>query len=55
MSRDFLVVAVIVLVLGLILQQAILGHAVQVLEEKLDEIYENAEQNGGWVLIRRKD
>ena len=55
MSKDFYKVAAIVLTLGLVLQQAILGNAVRKLEAVITEIEQLAAQQGdeqgGWVFI----
>ena len=50
-GRDFFVVLSIVLALGLILQMALMGNAMKKLEDRLTEIYETAQQQGGWIFI----
>jgi hypothetical protein len=50
-GRDLWVVAAIVLLLFCILQQALMGNAMAKLEARLTEIYETAQQQGGWIFI----
>lgn len=55
MSRDFWAVAAIVLLLFAIMQQAVMGNALARLEAVLEEIYQQAEEGGGWVLIEFRE
>jgi len=48
-------ICTIVLGLGIILQQAILGYAIRMLMDNMTEIEEVAEQQGGWVYFPAMD
>lgn len=50
-GKDFFVVLSVVLGLGLILTLAMAGNTQKKLEDKLDEIYETSQKQGGWIFI----
>ena len=54
-GKDFFMVLSLVLGLGLVLQQAILGNCINILTDNLSEIEEVAEQQGGWVYFPALD
>lgn len=54
-GKDFWVVASITLLLVCILQQALMGNAMNMLIDRITEIEEVAGQQGGWVYFPAMD
>ena len=50
-GKDFFMVCTVILGLGIILQQAILGYTIKMLMDNMIEIEEVALQQGGWVYF----
>ena len=54
-GKDFWVVLSITLLLMCVLQQAMMGNAINRLKDKISEIEEMAQQNYGWVYIELEE